>query len=149
MAAWTLARVPADQSVVEPGSSQAEKFVGKVLKWVPADLVVIYTGLIKAVVDDANDTSNYWVTAGFVVAAPVTVLLLAFASGPRGIGGSKLWVRAILSMPAAAIWSATVPNSGWDEIQWVTQHLALTAGLAGAAGFFFSLIADGIEQRIG
>lgn len=148
MAIWTLGRVPAGEVVVEAQSSTLEKFVGKVLKWVPADLAVIYTGFIKALVDSPDDDPNVRLTVVFIVLAPIAVLLVSFSSGDRGVKGRALAARVVLAAPALAIWSGTVPNSGWDQIEWVAENPAWTVGIAAVAGFFFSLIADGIESRV-
>jgi len=148
MSVWTLSRVPAGRSLVEqtPDSPLA-KFVGKVLKWVPADVAVLYTAFIKALVDDPKDDPNIWLTIIFVVLTPIFVVLLA-ASSPNGARGRLLLTRAMLSIPAFAIWSIAVPNSGWDQIKWFADHPAWVVGFAGVGGLLFSLGADLIEGSV-
>lgn len=148
MSVWALARVPPKRAIVEADDSDLAKFVGRVLKWIPADLAVLYTAFIKALVDSPKDDPNIWLTVIFTLLAPITLVLLALNS-TNGARGKVLAVRAVLSVPAFVIWSLTVPNSGWDQIERIANHPAWVAGLAGLAGFLFSQIAELIENRLG
>ncbi len=150
MSVWALSRVPGGHSLVEDEAADSglARFVGKVLKWVPADVAVLYAAFIKALVDDPNDGPNVVLTIIFIGLTPFILVLLA-ATSPKGARGKLLVTRAILSMPAFVIWSLAVPNSGWDQISWIGDNPAWTAGFAGVAGFVFSLIAELVEKAVG
>jgi hypothetical protein len=148
MSVWALSRVPQGRAIVEADDNDLARFVGLVLKWIPADLAVIYTAFIKALVDDPKDDPNIWLTVIFITLSPIVLALLA-ATSDHGAGGKTLAIRAFLSIPAFAIWSLTVPNSGWDQIDRIAKHPAWVAGFAALGGFLFSLIAELVERRAG
>jgi hypothetical protein len=147
VSAWQLARVPGKRVLVESDDSDFAKFVGLLLKWIPADLVVLYTAFIKALVDDPTDDPNVYLTIIFGVSAPIVVLLLA-ANSDHGARGWTLALRTILVVPAFALWTLTVPNSGWDQIDKIAAHPTWVAGLAAFGAFLFSLLAEFIERRV-
>jgi hypothetical protein len=147
MGLFYLARAPYGPArlAAEVNDTLAAKFIGKIVKWIPADWMVIYTGIVKGV-DDSASAWNLWATIAFTVLAPIIVLLLAFASGT---GASPvLWLRAALAAPAFLIWSAIVPNSVWEQVGLIGEKPALAAGIVAAIGFVFSLVADGLEKRV-
>jgi hypothetical protein len=125
---------------------------GKVLAWIPGEVIVLYGALITLFVQNdpekAGNATTIILTVLGVIAAGGFVYLAAWSSTK-----TKQWVtkrirgRAILASIAFLIWSLTVPNSGWNEIGWIADNPAAMAGIAGAFGLVFSFIATGFDNR--
>jgi hypothetical protein len=165
MGAWSLGREAAlakqlprqaRELAKEPQDPQdtLSDLAGKVLAWIPGEVVVLYGALITLFVqNDAEkigDSASVVLTIGGVVFAGLFVLLAAFAS-TSGAGWLTMRIkgRAVLASIAFLIWSLTVPNSGWNEFDWIADHPIETAAIAGVVGLVFSLLATGVDNRLG
>ncbi len=83
------------------------------------------------------------------VATPLVVVGAAFNNSADDTWRSTrtLW-RAGVSLVAFAVWSITIPTSGWNKIDWFAEDPARTAVIVGIAGFAINLIASGVDKRI-
>jgi hypothetical protein len=125
--------------------SKLQTFIGTPVKWIPAEVVTLFTASIAAFVTAQQDPA-WGLFAGFLILTPIAVVFGAFAqSGPSGVT-QKVLVAAALSIPAFAIWSFVVPSSGWEDINWIADHPVYTTVIAAAAGYLYSLFAEGVTK---
>ena len=61
---------------------------------------------------------------------------------------SKTLVPAGLACGAFAIWTLSVPFSGWQQIDFVNENQAAVAVIAAVVGLFFGFLADGITKAL-
>lgn len=147
MTAWRLGEDASRTEVSAAGDGAADpvSYVGRVLEWIPADVIALYAAAITAFEQEPTDGSSKVLIVGGVVLAFVAVVLGAFA----GDGFSKtVWLRACLAPIAFLIWSPSVPNSGWQDIEWIADHPGLTVMACAVLAFIFALAAQGLEKRI-
>lgn len=149
-----VARLPAEETPEEKKArDKLAEYAGKVLPWIPGEVVVLYGALITLFVqnkpEDVGDTSSVVLTIGGALFAGGFVLLAAFANTSDASWRSKpLLGRAGLATVAFAIWSLTVPNSGWNTINCIAENPVETAAIAGVVGLIFSFVATGIDNRL-
>lgn len=136
-----------------PRDTMAE-LAGKVLAWIPGEVVVLYGALVTLFVqNDAEkigDTASVILTVLGILFAGGFVVLAAWSNTSKaGWLTKRVRGRAVLASFAFLIWSLTVPNSGWNEIEWIAEHPAETTAVAGVLGLVFSLVATGADNRLG
>jgi hypothetical protein len=127
---------------------------GKVLAWIPGEVVVIYGALITLFIGSESEslgssTSIILTAAGIILAGGLVVLAAWSSTSGPGWLTKRIKGRAALACIAFVIWSLTVPDSGWQELGWIADHPAETAAIAGVIGLIFSLIATGADNRWG
>jgi hypothetical protein len=125
-------------------------FVGKVISWIPADVVALYGVAVttqEATRTHSGSNPNTGLLVTFIVLAPIVAWAGAFAAPNRKFTWRDL-VAGILAFFGFAIWSTSVPRSGWGGIDWVQQHPTDVAIGAAVAGLVFSLIASGVDRRV-
>jgi len=122
------------------GGSKPADFVlsalGALVKWIPAEVVVVYAGAVAAnqPAPDSGEAPfvswQLWVIC--LVATPLYILVIAWATGK---GKNLVW-KAVLSIPAFALWTATIPFSLWtmwkpftDQTGWFLGGIVILAGL--------------------
>jgi hypothetical protein len=137
---------------LEGDDKTALSFVGKLIEWIPADVVALYAALITAIeADPGMAEAKYLIGAG-VLLALVAVPLGAW-SGRKELTDPKKWwtklvkKRAALAPIAFLIWSPTVPNSGWQDITWINDNPAITTAICAIVAFLFALVATGIAEE--
>jgi len=82
----------------------------------------------------------------FLVATPVVVVLGAFAK--QDVVGFD-FVKAGLATLAFAIWSLSIPRSGWQEWRVVSENPGWVTTVSALGGLMFGLLASGIERKYG
>lgn len=148
MSAWQLghsATLVPRMLEEEPRPTTLLTFVGRVLTWIPADVVALYAAAITAVADEPQGATGKWLVVGGACLALVAVPLGAFSAN-SGIT-KKVKVRMVLAPIAFVIWSPTVPASGWNDIGFVVAHPGWTVVICAVAGFLFAQVAEGIDKR--
>src|SRR5688572_12920165 len=87
MSAWSLGR----EAVLERRLGISKEpddplltYVGRVLTWIPADVVVIFAAAITALIDDPMDDPSTWLIVGGVILTPIAVILGAFSTQTEG-----------------------------------------------------------------
>ena len=149
MTAWRLgedARRQQDVRALDGDDGSALSFVGRVIEWIPADVVVLFAAAITAFQAEPTDGSAKVLIVGGVILAVVAVIGGAFAQG--GPITKRVGLRAALAPIAFLIWSPSVPGSGWQDIDWIAEHPELTVLACAVAAFVFALIAQGAEKRL-
>lgn len=54
---------------------------------------------------------------------------------------NDVWLKATLAPIAFLIWSATVPNSGWQDVEAIADNPQWTVAVCGVLAFVFALFA--------
>jgi hypothetical protein len=155
MSAW---RVGADvtappvaaQRDIPPAGAAANKqkvqtILDQVTKWIPGDAIALYGAAVTAWASSHGPSVILLVIA--VVGTGVIVILSAFANGtdiPK-----KTYLAAGLAAAAFAIWSLSIPGSGWQKWHVVNENQALVAVVAAVLALLFGYLAEGLTKRYG
>ncbi len=154
MTAWRLGEDASARDVraLVGDDKTALSFVGKLIEWIPADVVALYAALITAFkTDPAEAEAKYLIAAG-VILALVAVPLGAWA-GRKKLDDPKRWLtklvkkRTALAPIAFLIWSPTVPDSGWQDIPWINNNPAVTTAICAVLAFLFASVAIGLDEE--
>jgi hypothetical protein len=143
MSAWSVGRASGTSSL-DGQETGVKPFVDRVIQWIPADVIAIYTvGItqLKTETPDPNPSELWLIIAG--VLAVVLVLLGAVTT--RHKLRLKDGVLALLALAGFAIWSLAIPDSGWYRIDWISEHPGWVALMAGVGGIIFGAIATVIK----
>jgi hypothetical protein len=144
MSAWSIGadRVRAQKL---SGKDAAIEMLGRVARWIPGDILVLFAGAINWVsAEPAHPSVRLLVV--FLVATPVVVVLGAFAK--QDVVGFD-FVKAALATLAFAIWSLSIPRSGWQEWRVVSENPGWVTTVSALGGLMFGLLASGIERKYG
>ena len=124
-------------------------YVGKLIGWIPADAIGFYAASVTVLVDDPKDDPSWWLVAlGGGVAAFLTLAGRKSKHGWRSMLSWKMLVHIVIVLVAFGIWSATVPDSGWQEIDWVDKHAGWTVVISAALGLVVATIAEWLRKWI-
>jgi len=131
-----------------PGASSAtlEK-LNTLSKWIPGDTLALYVTAVTAFSSKAHAQPSVALLVIGIAAAPVMVVLSAFAKS--GKVPRQTLLPALLAAGAFAIWSVSVPFSGWQRIGVVRENQAGFAVAAAAVAVAFGLLAEGATKRWG
>jgi hypothetical protein len=122
-------------------ASDLKSFVDRVVQWIPADVIAIYTlGIttLRTQSPDPNPSLLWLVISG----ALALVLVILGALATRKTVTKRDSVLAILAVVAFGIWSLAIPDSGWASIDWVEDNPGWVALIAAVGGLLFGAIAD-------
>ena len=144
MSAWSLG---ADRGAVVrlSGEDRTKEIIGRVVRWIPGDMVVLYAGAINWVSAEPKLPSLPLLLV-FIAATPVVVILGAFAT--RSVRRFD-FVKAVLAVIAFGIWSVSVPRSGWQQFDVVRENPGWVTALSALGGLMFGLLASGMEREYG
>lgn len=153
MSAWQLgwdAGKRDGATIASDPSKELQTIVGKVIAWVPADIMVIFASAIAAY-ETQSKSAPFLLIAISVVFAPVVVLVAAYSA--RDVAQppwltKKVQFRTIAAIPAFLLWSYTIPGNPWDRIDWVDDNDTLCLILAAFAGLVFAFWAQGFEKDL-
>lgn len=148
------AKVPANVVAVEEAETQLKDFAGKVLQWIPGEVIAFYGAITTIIVQNEKESignlGSILLTAAGVLLSAAFVLLAAFSNtSEKGWLTKRVKLRSGLAAIAFVIWSLTIPSSGWNQIDWIAKHPAPTAAIAGLLGLVFSLFATGADKHWG
>lgn len=119
----------------------AEAVFDRLTKWIPGDTLALYVPFVTFLA-----TPSVALLIVMILATPLFVLGAAFATG--GKFTKRVWVSAVLGMVAFAIWSVSVPQSGWQRWPVVVANQALFAFGGAILGSLFGYAAEGIVKRL-
>jgi hypothetical protein len=144
MSAWTVGRTSTERrfSVLDSSESQFTAILNKVVRWIPGDVLALYVAGVTAIGVDRPSLS--WLLVGLVL-APVIVLGSAYAAN-RAITRATAF-SAVLALAATAVWSLTVPGSGWNRWSFVSDNPTGVTLVAAVAGLLFGLLADALVRK--
>ncbi len=142
MSAWGLGR-SSGASETLAGEGKTKAFVDRVVQWIPADVIGIYTvGIttLKIESPDPNPSPLWLVIAAMLGFA--LVLIGARASRHRIVGRDI--AMAVAAVVAFAIWSLAIPESGWYHWHLVADHPGWVALVAAVGGILFGAFAEAL-----
>ena len=140
MSAWSVGAVPKAAIHAEDATQPTglKTFVDKVVAWIPGDVLGLYLAAVSAI---GVAKPQLWLLIVAVLLAPAVVLLgaqtLSKAERPN-----KVPLRAVLAAAATAIWTLTVPGSGWQVFSVIADNAPAVAVIAAIAGLLFGLAAE-------
>jgi hypothetical protein len=127
---------------VEPITNNAlAKFADRVTKWIPGDALALYLPGVSFFEDP-----NPWWLVTMTVVSGLLVLSAAFATGEKI--RKEVYAAAGLGSMAFAIWSLSVPSSGWQAIPVLHEKKFMISLVGALAGALFALVAEGITNRM-
>jgi hypothetical protein len=141
MSAWRIGAGTDDVAHARETGDTLKRYIDKITVWIPGDVLVIYVAGVTALLTQSNEPNVVWL----VVMAVITLVYVPIAAwvARKQITGA-VWVRALLAVVAFLIWSLTVPESGWQELEAVAKNPGWVALIATLAGLFFGLLAERI-----
>ena len=140
MSAWSIGATSKPAAIAESaaGNSQLKPFIDKLVAWIPGDVVMLYIAAVSAVGPEKPSRLMLGIAIPF---AAVVVLL-----GNRSLEPAKrlglIGRRAVLAAIATAVWTMTIPGSGWQTFAWIADNSKVVAVVAAALGLLFGLIAS-------
>jgi hypothetical protein len=142
MSAWSIGADRAEVQKMGRGGDSTSEIIGRVARWIPGDILVLYAGAINSVSAEPAPPSVRLLVV-FFIATPVVVLLGAFAKHKVARFD---FAKAALAMLAFAIWSLSIPRSGWHQWSLVSDNPAWVTIVSVLGGLMFGLLASGIER---
>jgi hypothetical protein len=142
MSAWSIGADPVRVQKLNQDRDAASETIGRVTRWIPGDILVLFAGAINWVSAEPEHPSVKLLVL-FFLATPVVVLLGAFAK--RKLVGFD-YVKAALAMLAFAIWSLSIPRSGWHQWPLVNDNPGWVTTASALVGLIFGLLASGVER---
>jgi hypothetical protein len=124
---------------------EPQTWVDKITKWIPGDALALYVAAVTAFGAKTGAQPSWLLLICGVVLTGVLVPLSAFAN--KGGISSATVLPAILAAIAFAIWSLTVPFSGWQRWSLVHENQAAVAIVAAVIALLFGLLAEGLTKR--
>jgi hypothetical protein len=130
------------KSRVNTAKEKAFEYLGVLIKWIPSEIIAVYGAVVATQVASAlangttvkPDWSLWWI---MLAATPIYVVVVAFATQSQ----ANVFAKAVISVPAFALWTATVPGSIWGAFEWFQKTngvgfvlVALLAGLIALVG---------------
>jgi hypothetical protein len=139
MSVWRIGAGTDDVADAGESGDTLKRYIDKITVWIPGDVLVIYVAGVTALLTQSNEPNVVWL----VVMAAITLVYVPVAAwvARKQITGA-VWVRALLAVVAFLIWSLTVPESGWHELEAVAKNPGWVALIATLAGLFFGLLAE-------
>jgi hypothetical protein len=121
-----------------------QQIFDRLIKWIPGDTLAIYVPAVTAL-GASNTEPSLVLLIVMVVITPLFAIGAAFAVGDVT---RRVVVAAVLAGLAFAIWSMSVPMSGWQKWDTVANNSAGFAIGAAIAGVLFGYLAEGIMLRV-
>lgn len=143
MSVWQLGSERTDAPTLM--SSDIQSYIANVTKWIPGDILAIYAAGVNVLKDSPGAHPDLRWLLGMALVTPIIVLLSAWSAGQVR---HEHFAKAILALFAFAIWSITIPFSGWQLWDLISQKPGFITVLAGLAGLLFGFFAEGVILRI-
>jgi hypothetical protein len=119
--------------------------IDRVTKWIPGDVLALYATAVTAFSAGTNASPSVILLIVSIFFAGLVVLGSAFSS--NGSITRHVWLPAGLAAGAFAIWSLSVPFSGWQKWHVVHDNQAAVAVVAAAAALLYTFLAEGLSKR--
>jgi hypothetical protein len=129
------------------GGSELQETINKVVKWIPGDALAVYAAAVTAFAAKSGARPSIVLLIVGIVLAAALVPLGAFAA--KGSIPGKSLLPAALAAFAFAIWSLSVPFSGWQRWHVVHENQAEVAIVAAVLALLFGLVAEGLSKKYG
>jgi hypothetical protein len=149
MTAWQVGYRGDEIRSLAGGGSGLGAFVGKVIEWIPADVVALYAVVVTSLQGTATEKSKnpslVWLIIFILITPLVSWLAVLVAKRPFTW---RDFAAGGLALVAFAIWSTSVPQSGWGRLRWIRDNPAQLAIAAAVVGLVFSMVATVINDRV-
>ncbi|HEX8082893.1 MAG TPA: hypothetical protein VF529_01300 [Solirubrobacteraceae bacterium] len=126
-------------------ADDAGAVIDQLTKWIPGDALALYVAAVTAFAAREGAQPSPALLIAFVVLAALFVVGGAFASS--GEIQRTVILRTILAAVAFAIWSLSVPFSGWNRWDLIAENQAEVAIGAAVFGVLFGFGAEGFTKR--
>jgi hypothetical protein len=140
MSAWGIGRRQGGESL-DAGPDDAKAFVDRVVQWIPADVVAIYTVGITTLRTQSPDPNPSPLWLGLAAILAFGIVLLS-AQRTRKEVVRRDYLLAFMAVIAFAIWSLAIPDSGWYDWHLVADNPGWVALIAALGGLVFGALAD-------
>jgi hypothetical protein len=140
MSAWGIGRRGGTEALsAESGGAKA--FIDRLVQWIPADVIAIYTVGITQLRTEHPDPNPS--LAWMLIAALIGFLLVLFTAwrSRKRIQMHDL-LLAVVAVVAFGFWALAIPDSGWYEWSAVANHPGWVALIAGAGGLLLGAAAS-------
>lgn len=154
MSAWRVGSETAATSAGGPVAFGAEQgtsenvvtaVIDRLTKWIPGDALALYVAAVTVFTAPHGAKPSVILLIVFVLLCAGIVVGSSFAS--TGEIPRSVVLPAVLASMAFAIWSLSVPLSGWHRWIFVSNNQAAVAVIAAIAGLLFGFLADGFTKR--
>src|SRR5262249_9157212 len=138
MSAWGIGRQQGGESL-DGGPNDMKAFVDRVVQWIPADVVAIYTVGITTLRTQSPDPnpSPLWLIIAAVLGF---ILVLLGAQRTRRKLEPRDFLLAVMAVIAFAIWSLAIPDSGWYDWHVVSDNPGWVALITAVGGLLFGAV---------
>jgi hypothetical protein len=118
------------------------EFLGRWVKWIPAEVIAIYAATISQMQPEAGAASQ-----APVVSTPLWFIALGFTPVIVAVAGyltkaTKVPLRVLFSIVAFVVWSSTVPHSAWEQFALFTDNKLIAYALLGLISLVFPPLFD-------
>ncbi|WP_345799902.1 hypothetical protein AAIB33_10440 [Microbacterium sp. AZCO] len=145
MSAWGVGYRSGEVRPLSDDPNKLGGFVNRVVEWIPADVVALYAAAVTALQGSKSNPSFGWLIV-FLIATPIISWLGVLAA--RKPFTWKALAAGLLAAAAFAIWSASVPFSGWWEIPAIAANPVAVAISCALGGAVFGLVASVVDDLI-
>lgn len=128
----------------EPRRDVARNLIDRLTKWIPGDVLALYMAAVTASAASGSKPSPLLLIV-FVLLTPGVVVGSHFASAGEIPRATLL--PAGLAAGAFAIWTLSVPLSGWQSWDLVSDNQGMVAVAAAAVALIYGLFAEGMTRR--
>jgi hypothetical protein len=138
MSAWGVGRQGGTEGLAG-GPNDIKAFVDRVVQWIPADVVAIYTVGITTLRTQNPDPNPSLLWLGIAGVLSFALVLLAAQRTRKQVVKRDL-LLALMAVVAFAIWSLAIPDSGWYRWSVVVDNPGWVALIAGLGGLLFGVV---------
>ncbi len=145
MSMWQIARDTADGDVFVPEADTnngLREYTDRILKWIPGDVLALYATGVTTI----GKPSWWWLIVAILL-SPAMLVLVPFTTTGHLVLSRPVTTNALLGFGATLIWTLTIPNSGWQNINGISRNAPTVALVVAVLGLLFSVIAEGFSQR--
>jgi hypothetical protein len=135
----------APPSTSEASDMAFQAVFDRLAKWIPGDTLLLYVPGVTLISASSGDPSVAFLVV-MIIVTPLFVLAAAFAAA--GTIAKSVWLAALLGAAAFAIWSMSVPLSGWQKWHVVANNSGAFALTAAVIGILFAYVAEGLSRRL-
>jgi hypothetical protein len=119
--------------------------IDRLTKWIPGDTLALYVPGVTALAAASDAKPSVPWLIFMIIVTPLFVAGSAWAA--EGKVGRKTWFTAGLAMLAFVIWTLTVPFSGWQRLDVVSDNQEWVALIAAVFGVLFGMLGEGFRKR--
>ena len=132
------------RSETSGGAEAFQAVCDKLTKWIPGDALAIYLPGVTLLGASGKPSALFLIV--MILLTPLLTLGFAFSIGAPL--GRRVPISATLAAVAFAIWSLSVPMSGWQSLDVVANNTGAVAVGAAICGILFGYVAEGVVKRL-